>query len=553
MTLRGFCTHVWPWLAAATSGVLLSLCYPGYDQPWLCWIALTPLIVALWFAPRGKRPWLKHAVLAWLSGIIFFCMTFSWLTTVTNLMSPQFLGTLGWFGLMAYMSLYFALWGAYMGILFNPARDTQKLLGSTHNLRLALLAAAGWVAQEWLRGTVFGGFGWNNLGVTLYDNIPMIQIADITGVAGLSFLIVICNVVTVLTVRRFMLEVRVGKMTPHFDFTLTLTLIGAIFFYGAHGILKRRANAGAIPLRVTAVQANIPQDEKFDPQVQQKIFNRYERLTTQALATHPDLLLWPEAATPEGMFADQVNFEFVSRIFTQARTNFLLGSIDTVQGHDYNIAALIPKDAESPKEVQVYRKMHLVPFGEYVPFRNSFPVFAKLVGDLIGGDFTSGTEYKVLETHDPAVKIGPLICFEDTLGDLTRHFTLNGAQVLVNITNDAWFLKSVQSRQHVANAVFRAVENRRPLVRCANTGITCSVDVNGRVESTLSLNGNTFIEGFKMWQINVPPADAPLTFYAKHGEWFSICSLILALGVSVAHFSLRRRAVNGNQPATPKR
>ena len=186
--------------------------------------------------------------------------------------------------------------------------------------------------------------------------------------------------------------------------------------------------------------------------------------------------------------------------------------------------------------------MHLVPFGEYIPMRESFPLFAKLAGDLVRGDFHPGTEYDMMQTQDPAVKIGALICFEDTLGDLTRHFTLKGAQLLVNITNDGWFLKSVASEQHVANAVFRAVENRRPLVRCANTGVTCFIDDKGRVISSLrSRKGDSFIEGFLTREVDVP-VDAPLTFYTRYGEWLSYGCLALAFATVAAHFVIRRRA-----------
>ncbi len=544
MTGRALVRKFWPWVAAASSGVLISLGYPGYGQAWIAWIALTPLLTALWFSgDGGRRPWLKNAGLGFVTGVVFFCMTFSWLTTVTGLMSPHILGQIAWFLLMCYMALYPALWGWFAGsTAFTAKNGSDGLLSSRHNLRLGALCGFAWVAQEWLRSVVFGGFGWNNLGTTLHGNIPLIQIADITGVAGLSFLAAMCNVIAVVTVRRFMLEIRNRKLRPHFDFNLTVTLVGAVFVYGAHCIAHGEAGA-TLPLRVTCIQANIPQDEKYDNALEDMIFDRYKKLTEQAiLVTKPQLLLWPEAATPSGMFADQYNFDFVTGIFSKIDTNFLLGTIDSDEKYDYNVAALIPRGAALVKDIQTHRKMHLVPFGEYIPLRQSFPLFAKLAGDLVRGDFRPGTEYNLLQMQDPPVKIGALICFEDTLGDLTRHFALNGAQLLVNITNDGWFLKSVESEQHVANAVFRAVENRRPLVRCANTGVTCFIDSNGRIDSSLrSQKGDPFIQGFLRGVVNVP-VNGPLTFYAQHGEWLSICSLILALAVIVAHFFKRRRA-----------
>jgi apolipoprotein N-acyltransferase len=236
------------------------------------------------------------------------------------------------------------------------------------------------------------------------------------------------------------------------------------------------------------------------------------------------------------MFADQINYQFVMDIAARAHCNFLLGTLDSDQDGDYNAAMLLNGAGE---KFQSYRKMHLVPFGEYIPLRHSFPLFAKLAGELVPGDFRPGTQYTVLQARNPAVRIGALICFEDTLGDLTRHFVLNGAQLLVNITNDGWFLKSPASEQHLANAVFRAVETRRPLVRCANTGVTCFIESSGRVSQTLQgQDGNTFTRGILSSELNVP-VDGGLTFYAQHGEWISILSLGVTGGVIAFYFVKR--------------
>lgn len=542
MTARSLAANLWPWLAAASSGVLLGLCYAGWNQGQFCWIALMPLLCALWFsAEPKKRAWLKNAGLGFCAGVVFFCITFSWLTTVTDLMSPFIVGRLGLFGLMCYLALYFALWGWFAGSVVSPRRDGGKgMLSSRYNLWLGISCAAAWVAQEWLRGWVFTGFGWNNLGVALHATLPLIQVADITGVAGLSFLVVLCNVIGVVTVRRFMLEIRNHNLRPHFDFTLTMALMGVVLVYGMHAM--RRKPGPSTPLRVAAIQADIPEVEKFDRDYEDMIFKRYTDLTTEAMLGQPDLVLWAEAATPRGMYADRTNYDFVSGMARKINTNFLLGTLDSDAKYDYNIAALIAKGVNPDEEIQIHRKLHLVPFGEYIPMRESFPLFAKLAGDLVPGDFHPGTEYNVLQTRNPDVKIGALICFEDTLGDLTRHFTLNGAQLLVNITNDAWFLKSVAAEQHLANAVFRAVENRRPLVRCANTGVTCFIDTNGNVVSSLHSNkGSPFIAGFLIGVVNVP-GDGGLTFYTRHGEWLSYCCLALAFATAVAHFVRRCRA-----------
>jgi len=507
---------------------------------WLCWIALTPLIWALWFSPdagnQGRWTWLKKAGLGFCTGVVFFSMTFFWLTTVTGLMEPRVLGFLAWFGLMCYLAIYFGMWGWFAGCVACPAGiDPAKFLSSRHNLRLGMICAVAWVAQEWLRGTVFSGFGWNNIGVALHGDIALIQISDITGVAGMSFMVVMWNVVAVVTVRRFVQEIRKGKVRPHYDFSLTIALVGLVFAYGVRASLVTQGET--VPLRVSMVQANIPETEKFDYEFEDKILKRYEELTETAMATQPQLLVWPEAATPRGMFADQRNYDFVENIAEKGDHGFLLGTLDSDKEADYNVAVLL---TDHGRKAQTYRKMHLVPFGEYIPLRHDFPLFAKLAGDLVPGDFRPGTEYNVLQMQNPPVKLGVLICFEDTLGDLTRHFVLNGAQLLVNITNDGWFLKSAAADQQLAHAVFRAVETRRPLIRCANTGVTCFVDPAGRIGQSLrSENGDSFVEGFLAGNVNVP-VNGPLTFYVRHGDWFIYASLILTAIAVALHFFKRK-------------
>ena len=529
---------LFPWLAAASSGILLALCYPRWNQGWLCWLALTPLLWALWFAPddsKGFRTAFKKAGLGFCTGVAFFCTVFSWLTTVTGLMEPRVLGALAWFGLMCYLAIYFALWGWFAGcVALRPGTDPAKFLSSRHNLRLAIICSAGWVAQEWLRGTVFTGFGWNNLGIALHSNIALIQIADITGAAGISFMVMMSNVIAIVTVRRFMQEMRKGRLRPHFDFTLTVALIGVAFAYGVRATWHHETST---PLSFAAVQANIPQNEKYDPEFEKSIFAQYEKLSSAAITLKPQLLIWPEAATPRGMFADETNYNFVKDIAAKGDFNFLLGTLDFGTEGDYNIAVLLTNRGT---ESQAHRKMHLVPFGEYIPLRHEFPLFAKLAGDLVPGDFRRGTEYNVLQMQNPPVKLAALICFEDTLGDLTRRFVLNGAQLLVNITNDGWFQKSPAAEQHLAIAVFRAIETRRPLVRCANTGVTCLVDSAGRVGTIRTPKLNPFSDGFLRANVDVP-TNGQITFYVKHGDWFIFASLIL-MGITIVFHFFKRRA-----------
>src|SRR5438067_1052452 len=436
-------TVAWPWLAAISSGLLYTGCFAPFNFTWLCWIALTPLIAAVWFSGKAlHHRWLHNLLLGYVTGLTFFWTTFSWLTTVT---------VLGWFVLQFYMAIYLALWAWFCGLvqpreirrepgstkweqMLAQARSTvasppSPWIRSTNNLLLAFLLAAAWVTQEWLRGWIFSGFGWNGLGVALHDTWPMIQIAEFTGVAGLSFMVAFANVIAVTTVCRLILEASTRVVRPHFDLTLTLAAIVGVLTFG---IRATQVSSPTKPLRVAAVQSNVPQNQKFDPQFTRKIFDQFRRLSEIALRSNP------------------------------------------------------PPDL--------------------------------------------------------------LICFEDTIGELTRRFVLPGetnpgANLLVDITNDGWFLHSAGSHQHLANAIFRCVETRRPMIRAANTGVTCLVNEFGRVTQKLQDDtGSTFTEGVLTGDIKVP-TEHELTFYTRHGELFAnFCALVTVTAI-VAVGLIRRRRV----------
>ncbi len=577
---------LWPWAAALLSGLLLVLCLEPWNQQWLCWLALTPLLTALWFGqhpndtalpttlradgpdgpltpaplPRGRHWWrrilwgprvvlrapaARGFFLGYVTGLVAYWGAFYWLWEVT----PP-----GWFILAFYMALYCALFGAFVGTVARPTTlpgQASLFLRSRWNLWFAFLAAAAWTVQEWLRGWVFSGFGWNGLGIGLHANLPLIQIAEWTGVGGVSFVAAFANVIAVATVYRFILEVRTHRVRAHFDFTLTIAGLLAVFAFGLHRVQtidREGARPGAsIPLRVAAIQPDVPRVERLDQALIDKFFTTYGRLTDTALAARPQLLLWPEGATLFGLFADRPTHDFLKHFSEQAPdTNLLIGTQDYDFGedgrmqNDYNAAALLPAHGG---DAEIYRKIHLVPFGEYIPFRKSFPLFAWIIGDQVPGDFEAGTEPGLFHLRAPDLVATPLICFEDTLGRVVRAPVLQGAQLLVNLTNDVWFGRTAQPEQHLAEAVFRTVENRRPMVRCANTGATAFVDTTGRVTNVLRSpeNGTVFTTGILFGEVKVP-AHPALTFYTRHGEVFSgACALVVA--VATLLWVLRQRRV----------
>ena len=533
--------RLWPWPTAIISGFLAAAVFPPFDQTWLAWVALVPLCATILFSgENANHRWLRDLILGYVAGLAFFWTCFFWMTTVS---------ALGWFTLQFYLGLYFAVWAWFCGLM-RPrvrkivARDKwsemlararpetapagSPWLSSGHNLFLALSLAAAWVALEWIRGWMFTGFGWNGLGVALHGTWPLIQIAEFTGVAGVTFLVVFCNVILTTTARRIWEETRAGSMRPHFDLTLTLVGLVAVFTWGLTAVQTRPASR---PLRATLVQANVPRTEKFDVRYKQTIFDKFSRLSKIALtpASGIDLMIWPESSMPAPVLEDQETFEFVSQIAGSNKVDLLLGAIDEEPHQVYNAALLFPPEGDP----QLYRKVHLVPFGEYVPFRHSFPLFAEIIGDQVPEDFDAGKEFTVFQLSNNRGKVAPLICFEDTIGELTRQFALRGADFFANVTNDGWFLRSAGSRQHLANAIFRCVENRRPMVRAANTGVTCFVNEFGRVTQILRDDqGSIFEEGTLTGEINIANEPA-LTFYTQHGELFAKTCAAFAFAVLI--------------------
>ena len=521
----------WPWLCAILSGALLALCFPPANLGGLSWLALTPITAALWFAtPWKKRDALRLLLLGYVTGLVYMLGSLHWLVTVT---------VAGWIALCLFLASYTALWALFVGTVAKPRQSPLEpspvWLKSWNNLRLAALAAAAWTAMEWLRGVAFTGFGWNSLGIALHKNIALIQISEITGVGGLSFLVVLVNVMIVITLKRLKMEIGREKLRPHYDFNLTIAVVALVFGYGVRQLF--RPAPPSEPLSIAAVQANVPVTEKRDPEHEARILDLHVRLTETALAINPDLLIWPEAATPRPLFSDQGNWDVVRGVAEKHGGDFLLGTVHLDESGDYNSAILL---TENGKNAQIYNKIHLVPFGEYVPLRDSFPLFAWVVGDLVPDDFDFGREPVILSMSKKPVKIGPLICFEDTLGDLTRQLALRGAQVLITVTNDGWFLRSAGSEQHAIHALFRCAETKLPMVRAANTGVSCVIDRFGRIVNRLQNDkGDTFIEGVLFAQLDIPK-DPKKTFYTRYGEVFSLGCLAVSVIACGLHLVRRK-------------
>ena len=541
----------WPKVSVVFSGVLLYLCYPRWDLHSLAWIWAFPLFAALWFGPpasfwRGFR-------LGYLSGATFYLLAFHWVTIVT----PP-----GWILLCLYLAIFTGLWGGFAATIgrwrgTDPATKKTTLsvwmamwpqAGAV--LRCAFVNASAWAGLEWLRGWLFGGFPWHNLGVAIHGYLPVLQIAEFVGVIGVGFLVLFTGCVFFLTAVRVFHEIRGHRLHAHPEFFIALAVLCGVFLFGLN-----RANQPPgleTELQLGIVQLNIPQVEKWDETLEDQIRESYKRYTAPLLA-HCDLVIWPETALAHTLYSPD-NQILINDLLssTENAGSLLLGIQESDFGKDqmYNSAALITKTVD---DAQLYQKIHLVAFGEYVPFRESFPPMDWLLNRWIPLDFAAGESPVNLHLKDPEISIAPLICFEDTVARLARRFVRGEPQLFVNVTNDGWFKESAVAEQHLANARFRCIELRRPMARAANTGVSCLLDAFGstggdskgrfRREIRDENTGSPFVERAQTWKIGIP-ADPPITFYAKWGDLFTLAVVLLSAPAIVTYWRGVRHGKN---------
>ncbi len=516
----------------------------------MVWFWLFPLLFVLWpISPgAGKKP--RAFLHGYLTGLAFFIPNLFWIRHSSRVyggartddwigLGPELMGIGAVVGLSAYCALYFGLWAWFTHRFAKPnphtLSDSPWQISTLHSLRSAFLAAGAWVACEWLRSTtVFTGFGWNGLSVALHENLVLIQAADLVGVMGLSFLpvFIACtawNLITRLT-RVYRGE---GSCRARLDFTFAMVLLLSAAGYGMVKLAEVRTDD--VKVRTLLIQPDVAQVDawtgELGPQIYRKLSD-WTRLNaeTREGKSQTDLVIWPESALPVHLYGLPEHKDYFDDLLSCGEFSLLTGT-EIREGENSHVSAVLFKG--SYEQRQIYHKMHLVPFGEFLPFRD-IPPFSLLQG-VLPGDFQPGLKAEPLKLAQPEVEIIPLICFEDTVGRLARHFARPAPQMIVNITNDGWFLQSEETEVHLANALFRAIELRRPMVRAANTGITCFIDTHGRVTSRLEdpESGNTFIEGFLPGEVSVPRAPE-MTLYARFGDWFAL--LMLGLCVLSAAF-----------------
>lgn len=431
--------------------------------------------------------------------------------------------------LVLYLGLYFGLFGLLANVAYRRLNIGFR---NTNDVSLAqlLLIPSLWVSLEFLRSYLFTGFGWALLGYSQYLNLPLIQISDISGVYGVSFLIVMVNVAIWDIVRRLRFR-RLSKLLPSklkIGKEVIVSILCLLFVFG-YGFFRLHSPLDGRKIKVSLIQGNIPQDIRWDVNSYNFIIDRYELLTRTVAINLPQLIIWPETAVP--VYPDKRSFLW-NRIFNLARDMkipLLVGVPRVAAGKKFNSAVLISDEAEI---TAYYDKLRLVPFGEYVPLGNVFSSFVKIIDERTGGgNFSRGTNFTIFEIPliSNPVKFAVLICYEDVFPHLARGNVRRGADFLVNITNDAWFGHTSAPYQHLQASVFRAIENRVDVVRSANTGPSLFINSRGRIVSLLtnSKGEDLFITSYKTGEVYLPRR--ALSFYSRFGDLFAFLCIIISI------------------------
>ena len=460
---------------AITSGILIALSFPNPGISFLAWIALIPLLIAVEDSSPGEA-----FRVGMTCGVTAYALILYWL----NIVFTHY-GHLPW-AVSIPVYLLLVLWLA----MFYGLSTLIARLGELVGIKAAFTLPVAWIAFDFIRSFLFSGFAWAMLGHSQFRTLPLIQIADLAGVYGITLLIVLANIVLHRALRAVS---GAGVPYPIKSLIVLMTLLSGTLFYGFDR-LNEHEEPSAKPLRVALIQGNIPQDVKWSPEFREHTIDTYERLTRDASKGGVDLVVWPESAVPFFFQDEPRQAERIRGLARELNACLLFGSpaheLRNGKSTFLNSAFMISPRGETLGRAD---KLHLVPFGEYVPLGSILTFINKIVVGI--GDFAPGERAVTLDTG--STKLGVQVCYEVIFPELARQYVRAGARVLVAITNDAWFGRSSAPYQHLAISTFRAIETRTPLIRAANTGVTAIVDQNGHISTMTAL----FVEAYRTGEV----------------------------------------------------
>ncbi len=500
---------------AFSSAVLLILSFPKFNLGFLAWIGLVPLLLAI----RNLSP-LPTVALCYLTGVSFFRVIFDWINFV-NGVSVFHLFIIG-----AYLGFYFGIFGLLLNLL---SRKTT--------LPLLITAPFLWVSAEYLRANAgFLRLPWALLGHTQYQNLPFLQMVSFTGAYGISFVVMVANS-AIADIFIHCMETR-KKGTPEkrkvtwlsnplYRGVLVLLIISTIWFAGWMSIPREHLGKS---LSISVVQGNIAQKIKWKREYREQIISKYENLTEEAARSNPKLIVWPEASTPGFILNDTTLYQRMVSMVRRTNTYLLAGSAEypkfgkkPIKLKSGNTALLFSPEG---KILGQYLKIYLIPFGEYIPYEGIilWPEFIVPKGT---NSNVAGNEFTLFQLD--GTRFGTLICSEIIYPHLARTMVKQGANFMVNISNEAWFGRSPFPYQFLCQCIFRSVENRVNFVRATNTGISSFIDPYGRITAKLSNGGQElFVEGSLTRDVILSPAG---TFYTRHGDVFAYGCIAFSMGL----------------------
>jgi apolipoprotein N-acyltransferase len=490
----------WNILFAILSGALLILSFPKYGSGFVAWFAFIPLLFALYRVTSIRQA----ILLGFITGVVSYTGIVYWIVYVVVNYGylPVYLGIAIMLLLACYLSVYLAIFAA--GIVYFRRK-----------IPLYLIAPVLWICLEYCKSQLFTGFPWENLGYSQYLNLYLIQFADILGVFGLSFLIILVNV------SLFEIITKRSKRKYIIAAAVSLVLV-TVYIYGifrVNNIDNLLQNPSAPSMEVSLIQGNIDQSIKWNENFQKETLNIYEDISLKNIPVSGGLIVWPETAVPFNFQDENDLSRQIRNLSIKTKSDFIFGSMSYSRRSHYkdfyNSAYLLSPEGEVKGK---YDKVHLVPYGEYVPLRNVFPFIKGLTAGI--GDFSTGDGYFPLSAADR--KIGVLICYEGILPFAARMYKKESAEILVNITNDAWFGSTSAPYQHLSMTIFRAVETRLYLVRAANTGISAIVDPRGHIVAQTNIFQKDSLKG-KIKFLKIP------TFYAEHGDILVVVCFTLSI------------------------
>ncbi len=501
------------WGLAALSAGFLILSFPNFESYLLAWVGLVPLLVAV---ARRPSP-LRALILGWATGTVFFYATCYWLTY----------SMIHYGGLPTVVAYLLLIPGALVVGIFPGLFAVLVALTVRRWGPMALLAApVFWAAFEWARLEVTGQL-WNALGYSQAFNPHLIQAATWGGVYAVSFLIVGFNSgIALLIVEHTQRAIIAGLLALLF---VAIIVVGSVQEYFVTFDNRPR-------IWVVALQPNVPMNLDKSADEMKQLLERHLTLSKQGLSHVPDsdqkLVVWPESPMNFTYSSDRSLQELIANFTRENHTSLLFNSLEPAPGGgSYNSAMLVNEEG---RLISQYDKIRLMPFGEYVPLPQWLPGASLITG--IVGEFTPGSRYTLMPVGDH--RVGVFICIESAYPWIARTMTKEGADALINISNDGYLGPTAVMRQHLANVIFRSVENSTSIVRVTNTGLSAQTTYDGFVWGSTTEGFQTDV---RVWGLE-SNTKTRRTFYTKHGDVFVQACVLLTLAALVTILLTRRRS-----------